>query len=129
MYLAGAECLDLSRLCVCKAHLDSLRVLDHLGKPLVGVGVCAHGGMLIGRIEVLPLKSDQFQGRCCCVAANYVQTPLAPFPAATAVMVAVQFLSSRKLINRSRPRYTQRLDLCVGRRAIEPLTSHPAKHR
>lgn len=30
-----AECLDLPELCVSKAHLDSLRVLDHLRESLV----------------------------------------------------------------------------------------------
>lgn len=32
----GAECLDLPRLCATRAHLDSLRVLNHLREPLFG---------------------------------------------------------------------------------------------
>lgn len=36
----SAERLDLPRLCVTSAHLDSLRVSNHLGEPLVGKYAC-----------------------------------------------------------------------------------------
>lgn len=54
----GAEFLDFPRLSVSKAHLDSLRVPDHLGESLVGYSsVCVCGGGVTDGLYALEIPA------------------------------------------------------------------------